>query len=429
MVVTMKLPSTIKNLQPLTDLVDKLKDYELVLLNPNRNDSFDFHHFFITRLSEKMNELGFRTKTFSAGDKNFGKDIVSQFSNNKSIHFGIWFYDMHIGYHPRTQMNFFDLFDVPNYALMFDHVFPTWKFNRILGLTENSTVICAISDIEEELRLLNNSVQKYQHIFFPCITEEDIINNSPKMKDREIDLVISWGIYKTKETYNDFRKQLRNDAKLLKFADNFYERIKRYDDIYHIQNFKMALQDVYGVIPQYNIPWSKAEQILLTIIDKIDAITRTETRVSTLENLKKLPAQLKIAITADEGPQYHPNITYIGKQTQKDMQKYFANSRFTLNYNPTYKAVLQERVTYAMSVGCIPIAYPDLFMRENFVHGENIFFTRDFDNLDPEIFTKDDHELQTISDNAKHFVLDNYSLEKYCHILLNLFEKDVRKKL
>lgn len=397
---------------------EQLGNRKILMIKPKANTG-SAQHFYVDSMCEQFEAHGLDTIKLSVEDKSFIDDLKTAAVQNDLIHVGIYSYDIQ----KSASVNFFDYHDIPNFAVLADHAYAQFMRSRVKGLSPNAHALCFIHDIMDELAFIRTDI-KQTHAMkpFAFFDESSTKKHHRPFKDREFDILIAWNVAKTKISIQMLLDQHKSNPKIVHFIENLYTRLKQNDDVYSIQHFKQACMESLNLKPQYNVPWEKAEEYLLDLLHHIDFIVRTESRLGILNDLKRLPKSYKIGIMQDRGPDLgHDGVQYIGAHPFKDLHHYMGNARMTFDLIPTYKKSMQERVTSAVSVGCVPVVQSNPLLEDYFQDKKSALFNTSCFTLDDDILDLNLDDLEAISDNAMKIAHDNLSFDKGVEQYIKLF--------
>lgn len=402
----------------------KLDNRKILMLNPQSTDERKVLNVEIEHFQKSFKEFGVDSIICNLNDPNINAVLKQVCEKEKLIHFGAFGFDTTYN----NQENLFDHYNIPNFALLGDHIYAEFMRSRMRSMSPHTNVVSRINDTLEELKILRTDVKKMHlqnpHTLIPLAQVKEYIKPT---KQRTYDILITWNVVKTKASIANLLANFRDRPELARFTEDLYERLKRNDDVYSITHFTQALEKEFGLTSTIKFPWSKDIMFLLDVLHHVDFIVRTEARLNVLKDIKKLSPKLKIGILIDSGPDLgHPGVEYIGGQSFTDMVKIMGDSKTTLDMIPTYKNAAQERITTACSVGCIPITKSNPMTEKHFSNGESIIYTESCFELPADIYDRNDKEWQNISDGALGVANDNFELTQATKSYLDLFADQLK---
>lgn len=275
--------------------------------------------------------------------------------------FSPFFVDMNIstqGYFGKT--NLIDIFNTKFVFYPTDHLFTSFMWPRVQGLSDQIGVFAADPFLVDELALMRPDVTRSTIAPQTLFTERvgDILPPSR----REIDLLIpSTLVIRASQG----RASIDQTLDIVCKDDNAKVVTRALYDALLPERRKHPLQVLDAVLEALTWPslttfrdenqdgfWT-----LLGILSEVDSVVRSARRLSIVNALLQNADRLRITVTSDPVPEYQhlTGIHWAGHQTLSEIHALYRQSKTVLNVHPTYPNILHERQANSLANGAVLI--------------------------------------------------------------------------
>ncbi|SHG04672.1 methyltransferase, FkbM family [Fodinibius roseus] len=404
----------------------------------NADMAYGLHNKRAAILAEKTRNEGVKSEILYLTDPLFLEKIV-QISKEPghAIHSGIMGYPSWVMIDRVQSANLFDLLNVDIFAMLGDHLFADFMWQRLKKMGSKTIFYSQDQAILDELDVLGPGTNPSFTIdFFPPVTEVDEEKAQKKLEKREIDVLIPWAL---NAGYADSALILQEISKLdeniVSVGEVLMGEMKSIYDQSVLSVFKECYASVVGGTYQFSREKTEEDYRWMKMLHLVDQYVRHRRRFDMLQQLSDLSSdKFNIVITADKKQANGYNklhskssIQWIGQVTAEHLDRLYADSKIVLNCNPTYPDYLHGRVKSGMRWGCCVITDRIPGLSKRFNNKEHLLFVDKETNLG-ELLQSERIDFQEIADSGKKVMDSRYTQEGSCRLLLRKMNTKLQNK-
>ena len=195
-----------------------------VILDADDSGSFGLMHYMNIRMQSCLERIGLTVKRRPGHGPEDIMELLNIVLNDKVLVYTGWhFFDLCINYHPTGMVNIFDLTKTPVVALIGDHPYTDYMWQRMENIPENVFFISGYSSLFQELEQCRSlDLSRCYKVNFPSCFNP--ISNSAESSTRPIEVLVPWTIFQTSETIEGLvRKITQNNPRLGEVARDVYD--------------------------------------------------------------------------------------------------------------------------------------------------------------------------------------------------------------
>lgn len=298
-----------------------------------------------------------------------------------AVYAGAFFYDMEIKGHQTVNGNIFDALGLPVIGYLGDHPYSLFMWDRVERCARGTVMVSSSQSLVQEFNILKGGKWPALAALPPHPALVQPRAPLASWQERDIDLLIPWGLHKIMTNgaalSAQARKQLERSSATPKRDADILRRLSSLVDQDPNKNllecFLETYRNVTGQAFMPETPWSEENRRWFALLSSLDQEIRLKRRSEMLDQLGDLPDDWRIVVTAPKevrqfsgGLAGKRNVTWCGVVSVEQLNGLYARSRRVLNCNPSFTDQVHERVRNAMAWGCLVVSDANHALEKHF---------------------------------------------------------------
>lgn len=396
--------------------------------------AYGLHELYVSNAVDELTAMGISVSRRSMSDDDILDEILRVSKMEKGVVYGQQGgYNLNLNADNKLTRNIYDMLDIPVFGNLGDHPFASFMARRLDAFPEKGKLISGCKSNIRSFAKIHGEQITIEHIdrMPPLVTNYDDKSSLP-LEEREIDILIPWGLHKFFQDQKPLKDKLSEfGAKALAVGGGIYKQAMSDFCTPVYDMFEEQTKAILGEAYRFNRNKTNIDVTWMHILHVVDFQVRLDRRLRLLLELFKTGTDKKIVITADpKMASIFPtmpstmNVSWSGQMKHHELEELYKNSKMVLSCNPTFPDSVHERVRNAMHFGNCVISDKNDALQHHFKEGEDILFINNDASDIGDVINRPVAELNRIAENGSAVINSDFSRRSYYERILKVLSRD-----